>query len=34
MLDDDMVPAIYKDMELAEDSEGFDSCEEIPEVRE
>jgi hypothetical protein len=33
-LDDDMVPNIFKEMEIAEDSDGFDSCEEIPEVKE
>jgi hypothetical protein len=29
-----MVPEIFKVMEIAEDSEGFDSCEEIPEVKD
>jgi hypothetical protein len=27
--DEEMVPAIFKDMDLAENSDGFDSCEEI-----
>jgi hypothetical protein len=32
--DDDMVPAIFKEQEMAEDSDAFDSCEDIPEVKE
>lgn len=29
-----MVPAIFKEMEIGEDSDAFDSCEEIPEIKE